>query len=137
MDWFDHLRFAFVHLRERRRQTLLTALGVAVGSAMLITTISVARGSSANVITKVIDTSPHVLVKAERVTPAVPDNIVPPDGEQVSMVVKNVTPDDEVVIKSYTGVVETIAGVRGVSRISPFVESRVIARIKPGSPRVF
>ncbi|HCD36102.1 ABC transporter permease [Chlorobium phaeovibrioides] len=130
MDWMDHLRFAFVHLRERRRQTLLTALGVAVGSAMLITTISVARGSSANVISKVIDTSPHVLVKADRVTPLVPDNIVPQAGGQVSMVVKNVTPDDEVVIKSYTGVVEAIAGVSGVSRISPFVESRVIARNK-------
>ncbi|NTV98984.1 MAG: ABC transporter permease, partial [Chlorobiaceae bacterium] len=99
MNYMDEARFAFVHLRERKRQTFLTALGVAVGSAMLVTTISVAKGSSANVIAKVIDTSPHVLVKAERVVPLVPDNLVDRSAGMVAMITKNVTPEKKDVIK--------------------------------------
>ncbi len=128
MNWTDLFRIAWVHLRERKRQTLLTALGVAVGSAMLVTTISVAKGSSANVVSKVIDTVPNVVVRAERVRVAVPDNIIPPGSGRVSMVVKNVTPDRQEVIKDYLGVVEGISRESGLKGISPFVESRVIAR---------
>lgn len=128
MDWTDLFRIAWVHLRERRRQTLLTALGVAVGSAMLVTTMSVANGSSANVVTKVIDTVPNVVVKAERTLPPVPDLVVPDAPGRVSMVVKNVTPVRAEVIKDYQGVVEAVRTVEGVKSASPFVESRLIAR---------
>ncbi|TCD48728.1 FtsX-like permease family protein [Chlorobium sp. N1] len=128
MDWTDHFRIAWVHLRERKRQTVLTALGVAVGSAMLVTTISVAKGSSANVVRKVIDTVPNVVVKAERVRPLVPDLVVPSRPGRVSMVEKNVTPDREEVIKDYQGVLESVSAVPGLKGVSPFVESRLIAR---------
>lgn len=128
MNYMDEARFAFVHLRERKRQTFLTALGVAVGSAMLVTTISVAKGSSANVIAKVIDTSPHVLVKAERVVPLVPDNLVDRSAGMVAMITKNVTPEKKDVIKNYAGVVESIRQLDELQSISPFVQSKVIAR---------
>ncbi|HHH72963.1 MAG TPA: ABC transporter permease, partial [Sulfuricurvum sp.] len=75
MTFFDHLRFAWVHLRERKRQTFLTALGVAVGSAMMITTIAVARGSSQSVFAKLIDIAPHIIIGADRVVPEVPENL--------------------------------------------------------------
>ncbi|NTU98065.1 MAG: ABC transporter permease [Chlorobiaceae bacterium] len=128
MNYMDEARFAFVHLRERKRQVFLTALGVAVGSAMLVTTISVAKGSSANVVSKVIDTSPHVLVKAERVVPAVPDNLVETNGGRIAMVTKNVTPEKKDVIKNYAEVVESIRQIQELQSISPFVLSKVIAR---------
>ena len=130
MNYMDQARIAFVHLRERKRQTALTALGVAVGSAMLVTTIAVSRGSSSNVIAKVIDTAPHVLISAERVVPLVPDNIIVQNGGRVAMVTKNVTPDKQEVIKNYTGVVESIRPVEELRSISPFVLSKVIARNK-------
>ena len=129
MNYLDLARIAFVHLRERKRQTILTALGVAVGSAMLVTTISVARGSSSNVVAKVIDTVPHVLISAERIVPLVPDNIVNRQG-RVAMVTKNINLDEQEGIKNYTGVVQSIGKVEELRSISPFVLSKLLARNK-------
>ena len=130
MNYRDQARIAFVHLKERKRQTLLTALGVAVGSAMLVTTISVSRGSSSNVITKVIDTAPHVVISAERVLPLVPDNIIGQQGSMISMVTRNINQNEAEVIKNYAEVVESIRPVEELRSISPFVLSKVIARNK-------
>ncbi len=130
MNYRDQARIAFVHLRERKRQTFLTALGVAVGSAMLVTTISISRGSSSNVIAKVIDTAPHVVISAERVIPLVPDNIVMPRGGRVAMVTKNINLDEQEVIKNYTEVVQSLRPVEELRSISPFVLSKLIARNK-------
>jgi len=129
MNYLDEARIAFVHLRERKRQTILTALGVAVGSAMLVTTISVARGSSSNVIAKVIDTVPHVIISAERVVPLVPENLVRQQG-RVAMVTKNINLDEQEVIKNYAEVVETIRPVEELRSISPFVLSKLLVRNK-------
>ncbi len=130
MNYLDQARIAFIHLRERKRQTILTALGVAVGSAMLVTTISVSRGSSSNVITKVIDTTPHVLISAERVVPLIPENLLRHEGAKVAMVTKNITLNQQEVIKNYTGVVESIRPVEELRSISPFVLSKLLARNK-------
>ncbi len=130
MNYRDQAGIAFVHLRERKRQTLLTALGVAVGSAMLVTTISVSQGSSSNVVAKVIDTAPHVVISAERVVPLVPDNILGQHESRVAMVTKNVNLDEQEVIKNYSEVVESIRPVEELRSISPFVLSKVIARNK-------
>ncbi|TLU81654.1 MAG: ABC transporter permease [Chlorobium sp.] len=129
MNLRDQLEIAFVHLKERKRQTILTALGVAVGSAMLVTTIAVSRGSSSNVITKVIDTAPHVLISAERVVPLIPDNIVERAG-RVAMVTRNLNLDEQEVIKNYAEVVQSIRPVEELRSISPFVLSKLLARNK-------
>jgi lipoprotein-releasing system permease protein len=130
MNYLDQARIAFVHLRERKRQTVLTALGVAVGSAMLVTTISVARGSSSNIVAKVIDTVPHVLISAERVVPLVPENLFKQHAGEVAMVTKNINLDQQEVIKNYTGVVESIRHLDELQSISPFVLSKLLARNK-------
>ena len=130
MNYRDQAKIAFVHLRERKRQTILTALGVAVGSAMLVTTISVSRGSSANVITKVIDTAPHIVISAERVLPLVPDNLVFQSEKRMAMVSKNINPDEPEVIKNYAEVVEKIRPVDELQSISPFVLSKLLVRNK-------
>jgi lipoprotein-releasing system permease protein len=130
MKFRDEARIAFVHLRERKRQTILTALGVAVGSAMLVTTISVSRGSSSNIISKVIDTAPHVLISAERVVPSIPDNLVEQQGGRVAMVTKNINLDEQEVIKNYADVVQSIQPVEELRSISPFVLSKLLARNK-------
>jgi len=130
MNYRDQMRIAFVHLRERKRQTILTALGVAVGSAMLVTTISVSRGSSSNVISKIIDTAPHVVIGAERVVPLSPDNLVGQRGGQIAFVTKNITQNEQEVIKNYAEVVKSIQPVEELRSISPFVLSKVIGRNK-------
>jgi len=130
MTFFDLLRFAWVHLRERKRQTLLTALGVAVGSAMMITTIAVARGSSQSVFIKLIDIAPHITIGADRVVPEVPDNLFSFEPDRIAFVRKNVTTDKKVVIKNYSEVVETIKPIREIEDISPYVTSKLLARNK-------
>ncbi len=130
MTLFDHLRFAWVHLRERKRQTLLTALGVAVGSAMMITTIAVARGSSQSVFTKLIDIAPHITIGADRVVPEVPENLFGIAPGRLAFVHKNVTTDKKVVIKNYSQVVETLKSIGEIEDISPYVTSKLLARNK-------
>jgi len=132
MGLYDILRIAFFHLNDRRRQTFLTALGVAIGSAMLITTISVASGSSANIREKIIDSSPHVSIFPKRVQPLIPENLVA-DGNsenQITVIEKNVTTKDKATIKAYTEVVAAAESLEDVGVISPFVMNKLIIRNK-------
>ena len=128
MTFSDHLYIAYAHLRERRRQTILTALGVAVGSAMLITTIAVAGGMSRNVVNKIIDIAPHVIVSADRVEPLVPDNLIGFREGLLGFVEKNVTIAEKETIKNYADVVERIRLDREVEVVSPYVASNLIVR---------
>lgn len=128
MTFLDHLRIAYVHLRERKRQTALTALGVAVGSAMMITTIAVARGSSQNVFNKLIDIAPHITIGADRVVPLVPDNLIGSGAGRIAMVEKHVTTDRRETIKNYSALLQTVGDVREIVDVSPFVSSKLLAR---------
>ncbi|MEC9487691.1 MAG: FtsX-like permease family protein [Prosthecochloris sp.] len=128
MTLFDELRIAWVHLRERKRQSLLTALGVAVSSAMLITTIAVARGSTQSVIDRIIEIAPHIIVSAERVEPIVPDNLIGTGVRRVSMVERHVVDAQKETIKDYPGVAARIKGLDGIEVVSPSVSSRLIIR---------
>jgi lipoprotein-releasing system permease protein len=130
MTFLDHLRIAYIHLRERRRQTALTALGVAVGSAMMITTIAVARGMSQNIFSKIIDIAPHIIIGADRVVPLVPDNVIGLQPGRFSMIEKHVTTDRKESIKNYSEVLGTIGQVREIVDVSPFVSSKLLARKK-------
>ncbi|TNJ39703.1 ABC transporter permease [Chlorobaculum thiosulfatiphilum] len=130
MTFLDHLRFAWVHLRERKRQTFLTVLGVAVGSAMMITTIGVARGSSLSVFLKLIDVAPHITIGADRIVQEVPDNLLGIMPGRIAFVRKNVTTDRKVVIKNYNQVIATISPIKQIVDISPYVTSKLLARNK-------
>ena len=124
----DHLHIAWAHLRERRRQTILTALGVAVGSAMLVTTIAVAGGMSRNVVNKIIDIAPHAIVSADRVDPLVPDNLIGIKEGVLGFVEKNITVAEKETIKNYHDAVERIRPVQEVEIVSPYVSSNLIVR---------
>lgn len=130
MTFRDHLHIAYVHLKERKRQTALTALGVAIGSAMLITTIAVAGGMSRNVVNKIIDIAPHVIVSAARVEPLVPDNLIGAGKNMFGFVEKNVTVSDRETIKNYSDIVGRIRQLEDVEAVSPYVISNLIARNK-------
>ncbi len=130
MTFQDHLYIAYAHLRERKRQTILTALGVGIGTAMLITTIAVAGGMSKNVVNKIIDIVPHVIVSADRVEPLVPDNLIGMRETLLGIVEKNITDESKETIKNYPDVVGNIRKLDAVEVVSPYVISNLIARNK-------
>ncbi|NTW50622.1 MAG: ABC transporter permease [Chlorobiales bacterium] len=127
----DIIKVAFYHLNERRRQSFLTASGVAIGCAMLITTISVATGSSTNIREKIVDTSPHVSILPKLSVPRVPENLLTDTTKHgFALVEKNITSSDKQAIKSYAEIVATAEAMKEVEVVSPFVMTKLIVRNK-------
>lgn len=60
-----HFAIAWSHLRGRRRQTIASLLGVMLGVAFFLAVSSLMRGSEADFIRRLVDTSPHVTVSDE------------------------------------------------------------------------
>jgi lipoprotein-releasing system permease protein len=60
---------ALGHLRTRRRQTLVSLTGVALGVGFFIAVAAMMQGFQTYFVAKVIDVSPHILVKDEHRTP--------------------------------------------------------------------
>lgn len=63
------LQIALTHLTSRRRQTIMSLLGVALGVAFFVAVSSLMRGSEADFIKRLIDTAPHITVSDEYRTP--------------------------------------------------------------------
>jgi lipoprotein-releasing system permease protein len=88
-----HADIAFSHLRSRKRQTIVSLLGVVLGVAFFLAVSSLMRGSERDFIQRLIDTAPHITISDEfrntRVQPAV---ISYPDG---AVVVRGVKPKTE------------------------------------------
>ncbi|MEJ0017986.1 MAG: ABC transporter permease [Acetobacteraceae bacterium] len=59
------LRIALTHLSHRRRQTIMSMLGVALGVAFFVAVSSLMRGSEQDFIKRLIDSSPHITVSDE------------------------------------------------------------------------
>jgi lipoprotein-releasing system permease protein len=59
------LRIALVHLTSRKRQTIMSLLGVALGVAFFIAVSSLMRGSERDFIKRLIDSAPHITVSDE------------------------------------------------------------------------
>lgn len=59
------LSIALQHLRHRRRQTLVSLLGVALGVAFFIGISAMMQGFQRDFIARIIDVQPHIIVKDE------------------------------------------------------------------------
>ena len=64
------LRIALIHLRARGRQTLVSLLGVATGVGFSIAMAALMQGSQLDFINKIIDATPHIMIKDEFRNPA-------------------------------------------------------------------
>lgn len=119
-----HLFVALRHLVSRRRQTLLTVLGVAVGAMILITTLSMTEGLITDIEDTIIEASPHLVVKAEP--------LIPPRERLVSGdVVALKRQGRRAVIDKLTNAAvldERVARTAGIVATSPFIEVRGILR---------
>jgi lipoprotein-releasing system permease protein len=65
------LDIALQHLLHRRRQTLVSLLGVALGVAFFIAIASMMQGFQRDFVARIIDIQPHIIVKDEFRTPPV------------------------------------------------------------------
>lgn len=75
------LDIAFTHLRNRKRQTLVSVLGVAMGVGFFIAMAAMMQGFQHYFIAKVIDVWPHVVIKDEfRTAPLQPAQRLWPEG---------------------------------------------------------
>lgn len=81
MFWRVAITIAFAQLSNRRRQTLVSVLGVALGVGFFIATSSIMSGSEQDFTQRLVDNAPHITIKDEFRNPAVqPVFIVYPTG---------------------------------------------------------
>ena len=59
------LKIALTHLNSRRRQTLMSLLGVMLGVAFFMAVSSLMRGSEQDFIKRLVDSAPHITVSDE------------------------------------------------------------------------
>lgn len=84
---------ALTHLRNRRRQSIVSLTGVALGVGFFIAIAGMMQGFQNYFIEKIIDVSPHVEIKDEyRVPPPQPVNRLFPEG---AVALEGVKPKDE------------------------------------------
>jgi lipoprotein-releasing system permease protein len=65
MVWSVALGVAAAQLRHRRRQTVVSTLGIALGVGFFIATSSVMSGSERDLTQRLVDNAPHITVKDE------------------------------------------------------------------------
>ena len=81
-------------LSRRRRQTLVSVLGVALGVAFFVAIAALMRGFQTYFIAQIIDVAPHITIKDETRTPPVqPVHIAHPDG---AVALEGVKPQDRI-----------------------------------------
>lgn len=117
---------AFRQLADRKRQTVLTLSGISVGVMVLITAVSLMDGLLQSFIQKIVEIAPHVIVSGERVIPAVPDQLVESKPSTHVFFIKNVSRQDQEVIKNYPRVESLIESDSLVQLVSPSVSTDVI-----------
>ncbi len=75
------LDIALSHLGGRRRQTLVSLLGVMLGVGFFLAVSALMRGSEADIIKRLVDSAPHITIRDEfRSVPPQPAELAYPDG---------------------------------------------------------
>ncbi len=113
-------------LSNRKRQTFLTLLGISVGVMVLITAVSLMDGLLQSFIRKIVDIAPHVIVSGERVKPTVPDQLIESHNNTHVVFIKNISREEQEVIKNYPRVESLIESDSLVQLVSPLVSTDVI-----------
>lgn len=119
-----HFDIALSHLLSRRRQTLVSLMGVVLGVAFFLAVSALMRGSEIDFIERLVDTAPHITVSDEfrhaRVQPA---TVAYPDG---AVRVSNVKPlTDRRGIRQYRQRLAMIESIPG-ARVAPVLVGQAI-----------
>ena len=107
-----YLDIALSHLRSRRRQTVVSLLGVVLGVGFFLAVSSLMRGSEEDLIRRLVDTAPHITVYDEfREARPQPARMLYPDG---AVAIRGVKPRSERRgIRQYKQKLATIDAVEG------------------------
>jgi lipoprotein-releasing system permease protein len=117
---------AFRQLLNRKRQTFLTLTGVSVGVMVLITAVSLMDGLLQSFIQKIVEIAPHVIVSGEKVRPTVPDQLIDSHGNTRVTFIKNISREENEVIKNYPRIETLLKNDSLVELVSPSVSTDVI-----------
>jgi lipoprotein-releasing system permease protein len=115
---------ALSHLLGRRRQTIVSLLGVVLGVAFFLAVSSLMRGSEADFIKRLIDSAPHITVSDELRSPSPQPAVLRyADG---AVRIRNVKPlVERRGIRQYRERLAVIEAIRGV-RVAPVLAGQVI-----------
>jgi len=120
-----HLRIAETQLRGRPRQAAIALASVAVGTAMLIVTLSLTTGLSEDFIAKTTESAPHVEVLPRRPAWWRPAALRAP-GEAVYALARHHQPDEKRAVRGVAAVTAALAALPGVRVVAPAVEAQVV-----------
>lgn len=121
----DHLRIAEAQLRGRPRQSAIALVSVAVGSAMLIVTLSLTTGLSEDFIRKSTETSAHVEVLPRRSQGWKAEALAAP-GEAVYALSRHHVPDEKRTVRPLGSVVSALQAMPGARVVTPAVEAQAV-----------
>lgn len=118
------LRIALVHLTSRKRQTVMSLLGIALGVAFFMAVSSLMRGSEQDFIKRLINSAPHITVSDEFRTP--PEQPVMATYAGGAVALRNLKPKTETRgIRGYKQKLAFIENLRGV-RVAPVLSGQAI-----------
>ncbi|MGQ9836208.1 MAG: ABC transporter permease [Thermoanaerobaculaceae bacterium] len=118
------LRIAEAQLRGRPRQSVVALTSVAVGAAMLITTLSLTEGLSEDFIQKAVETSPHVEVLPRR--PAALQKEAFPRAGELLQLQRHHVPEEKEVVRPISKILAEARRLPGVRLATPSVEARAL-----------
>jgi lipoprotein-releasing system permease protein len=120
------LSVALAHLRSRKRQTLVSIMGVTLGVGVFVSISGMMQGFQTYFRTQIIETNPHVMMTDEvRLPPRQPLRILHP-GAAVD--IRRILPRDPVRgITGAVGILEAIAAMPGMAA-APTLRGQVILR---------
>ena len=126
---------AIRHLAAKRRQTILVIAGIAVGSMVMILTFSLAEGVMTDIKNKIIDISPLITIKGEKVEgkarlllSASPYSDTKDPSDNYFDVVSRIVPNDKKEVKPYAEVISLVDALPNIDAVSPFVITRGVLR---------
>ncbi len=129
MDNKKHLlMIAYRQLINRKRQTILSLSGIGIGVMVLITAISLMNGLVQSFVQKIINIAPHVIVSGETIHPINPEQLLSSDSTRKINFIKNVSRDDEEVIKSYKKILDEIQKDSLVEVATPLVSITTLGK---------
>ncbi len=129
-----YLIFSIVknHLAFKRKQTVLVIAGVAVGAMVMVLTFAITNGIIYEIKSKIIEVSPLITVKGEKVIPKRHllfgnDNY---NSESLYVIKSRIAPDNKNEIKPYMQVVSVLDNIKDIDAVSPYVYTRGVLRLR-------
>jgi lipoprotein-releasing system permease protein len=118
------LRIALTHLLGRRRQSVMSLLGIALGVAFFLAVSALMRGSEADFIKRLVDSAPHITVSDEfRTPPEQPAATAYPQG---AVALQGLKPRVEKRgIRGYKQKLESVSQIPGL-RAAPVLQGQAI-----------